>query len=66
MKVMRILLLAVSLCLAISPVEAAMHAKPAAFFHKSGSKVSKPKRNNYNRKKNTHKPPSRPKVVHAK
>ena len=56
---MRVILLAFALCLAINPLE-------AAFLHKSGPKTIKPKRNNYNGRKNTHKTPRRPKAVHSK
>jgi hypothetical protein len=56
---MRIILLAIALCLSMSPLE-------AAFFHKSGPKTIKPKRNNYNGKKNTHKAPKRARPVHSK
>ncbi|GEM_PF-5141522 len=54
MKVMRYLLLAISLFFVISPVEAAK--KP---------KTIKPK-NTYNGKKNAHKVPRRPTPVHPK
>ena len=56
---MRVILLAIALCLAINPLQ-------AGFLHKSGPKTIKPKRNNYNGRKNTHQAPRRSKVVHAK
>jgi len=59
MSTMRVILLALALCLAMDPLE-------AAFLHKSGPKPIKPKRNNYNGKKNMHKAPKRPKPIHAK
>jgi hypothetical protein len=59
MNTMRVILLAVALCLAMNPLE-------AAFLHKSGPKTSKPKRNNFNGRKNTHKPVKRAKAVHSK
>lgn len=51
---MRYLLLAISLCLALSPAEGATKAK-----------TIKPK-HTYNGKKNTHKVPRRPAAVHPK
>jgi hypothetical protein len=55
---MRVILLAAALLFAMNPLQ-------AGFLHKSGPKAVKQKRNSYNGRKNTHKAPRRPKVVHA-